>query len=125
MIISDLNPEDTLNYLKIGVGKHKRHILISDIIYCKADVNYTHIFIKDNTKCVISKTLKVYAKLLSPSFFFRIHASYIVNTSEVVSFQKDEFIVTLKNGVQLPLAHRKKTEFKLMLKKQNTICAMI
>lgn len=117
MILTEIENTEKQSYLKLGVGKNKRHVLMSDILYCKADINYTHIFINDNTKIVTSKTLKVYDELLSSTTFFRIHASYIVNTKEIINLQKNHLILTLKNGIQLPLSHRKKAGFKSMLKK--------
>lgn len=86
-----------------------------NIIYCKAESNYTKVFLKDNVDILISKTLKQIEKLLSPFHFFRIHHSIIINLEEIKEFQKSENAVILHCGVNLSVArNRKKAFFKVL-----------
>ncbi|MBL4624994.1 MAG: LytTR family transcriptional regulator [Flavobacteriales bacterium] len=61
-----------------------------NIIYCEADSNYTHIHLKNSRKITVTKTLKVYEELLSPSKFHRIHQSYLVNLNCIIEYIKGE-----------------------------------
>ena len=61
------------------------------ILRCEADDNYTHIFLKNKTKIVASRSLKeVEAQLQDFSFFIRVHHSYIVNLNEVTKYVRGE-----------------------------------
>ncbi|OFZ02255.1 MAG: hypothetical protein A2491_13210, partial [Bacteroidetes bacterium RIFOXYC12_FULL_35_7] len=48
-------------------------VLINDIIRCEADRNYTRIYIHNKNNILISKNLKEFDEMLSPSGFLRVH----------------------------------------------------
>ena len=56
-----------------------------DIMFCKADDNYTEIYLNTNKKKVVSKTLKYFDEILADSGFARIHKSYLVNINLKIS----------------------------------------
>lgn len=58
------------------------------ILYCKADDNYTQIFMVDGSKKLVSKTLKYFEEALGAFGFARIHKSYLVNLNEIVGYKK-------------------------------------
>src|SRR5690606_22408030 len=60
---------------------------VGDIFFCKADDNYTEIYL-EKKKIVVSKTLKYFEDALQPYPFARIHKSYLVNVAEVVKYKK-------------------------------------
>jgi two-component system LytT family response regulator len=83
---------------------------VSDIIYCKADDNYTEIFL-ENKKILVSKTLKYFEEALSEFSFARIHKSYLVNVNEVVKYRKGKGgSVVVSNGKELLVSASKKKE---------------
>lgn len=63
-------------------------ITAQDILYCKADDNYTQIFLKGGKKKLISKTLKYFEEALTDFGFARIHKSYLVNVNEITGYKK-------------------------------------
>ncbi len=74
---------------------------ISEILYCKADDNYTEIFL-ENKKFVVSKTLKYFEEALADYPFARIHKSYLVNVNEVIKYRKGKGgSVIVSNGKEL------------------------
>lgn len=84
-------------------------IELDDIMYCNADNNYTHIFLRDKRKITISKTIKEYDELLPASKFYRIHQSYLVNLGYIKKYIKgDGGEVELQNGTVLDVSRRKK-----------------
>jgi DNA-binding LytR/AlgR family response regulator len=90
----------------------------SDIIYCKADSNYTHFFLSDDKKIVVSQTLKSYEKLLSPSCFFRVHNSYLININVVKKYIHGEGgRVVMRDGTMLPVSRKKKEMFLQLFSK--------
>lgn len=81
---------------------------VSDIFYCKADDNYTEIFLKDK-KVVVSKTLKYFEEALAAFPFVRIHKSYLVNLNEIVKYKKGKGgSVVLSIGKELSVSATKK-----------------
>jgi len=84
---------------------------VNDILYCKADDNYTEIFL-ENKKILVSKTLKYFEEALSEFAFARIHKSYLVNVNEVIKYKKGKGgSVVVSNGKELLVSASKKKEF--------------
>jgi len=58
---------------------------INNIIYIKADNNYTYAITHDE-KYIITSNLKKMEELLRPNQFMRVHRSFIVNLEHLMSF---------------------------------------
>ncbi len=85
---------------------------MKEIIYCKADDNYTELFLSNNQKKLVSKTLKYFEDLLKESGFARIHKSFLVNVSYIAAYKKGKGgTVSLSNGKELSVSASKKAEF--------------
>lgn len=81
---------------------------VAEIIYCKADDNYTEIYI-NNSKIVVSKTLKYFEEILSEYPFARVHKSFLVNVNEVVKYKKGKGgSVVLSSGKEVMVSSTKK-----------------
>ncbi|MEN3323447.1 LytTR family DNA-binding domain-containing protein [Mariniflexile soesokkakense] len=83
----------------------------ADILFCKADDNYTEIHLNTNKKKTVSKTLKYFEDILIDSSFARVHKSYLVNVNEVVKYVKGKGgSVVLSNGKEIMVSASKKSE---------------
>ncbi|NND24386.1 MAG: response regulator transcription factor [Flavobacteriaceae bacterium] len=83
----------------------------ANILFCKADDNYTEIYLNNNKKKLVSKTLKYFEEALSDSSFARIHKSYLVNVNEIVKYRKGKGgSVVLKNGKEIMVSASKKAD---------------
>ncbi|WP_299113642.1 LytTR family DNA-binding domain-containing protein [uncultured Winogradskyella sp.] len=83
----------------------------NNILYCKADDNYTEIFLKDNKKKLVSKTLKYIEEALSAANFARVHKSYLVNVDEIVKYLKGKGgSIVLSNGKEIMVSASKKSD---------------
>jgi two-component system LytT family response regulator len=83
---------------------------VADILYCKADDNYTEIHIA-NKKLLVSKTLKYFENTLKEYAFARIHKSYLVNIHHVVKYKKGKGgSVVLHNNKELMVSASGKKE---------------
>lgn len=83
----------------------------ADILYCKADDNYTEIYLSNNKKKLVSKTLKYFEDILKDSGFARVHKSYLVNVNHVVKYIKGKGgSVLLSNGKEVMVSAAKKSE---------------
>jgi two-component system LytT family response regulator len=83
----------------------------ADIMYCKADDNYTEIYLNNNKKKLVSKTLKYIEESLKDANFARVHKSYLVNVNEIVKYVKGKGgSVVLSNGKEIMVSASKKSD---------------
>lgn len=102
----------TNNKITIPTQNGFEVIEMKDIIYCKADDNYTEIYFENNQKKLVSKTLKYFEDILKESGFARIHKSFLVNVSYIASYKKGKGgTISLANGKELSVSASKKAEF--------------
>lgn len=72
-------------------------IALKDVLYLKADNNTTDFYLFNGKKLTAYKTLKHYENNL-PSFFYRIHNSYIVNSNYVSRINTGKQLCYLNNN---------------------------
>ena len=81
------------------------------ILYCKADDNYTEIYLDNSKKRLVSKTLKYFEVALKNSSFARVHKSFLVNVNEVTKYKRGKGgHVVLSNGKEIMVSASKKSE---------------
>lgn len=86
-------------------------VKVNSIIYCQSDVNYTRIFLNNDSDFLISKTLKIVEELLPNEMFHRVHKSYLVNFNYVTELDRSsDSYITLHNDIRIPISTRKKEE---------------
>lgn len=106
----NLIPE--INKIPITTSKGIDFVNISDIIYCRAESNYTFICLSNNTKKVIARTLKTFEETLPPSHFFRPHQSYIINLQHVQTYvRSDGGYLIMTNGHKVAISRTKRELF--------------
>jgi two-component system LytT family response regulator len=104
---------------KIGVPTlhGTRYISLKKIIYLRARSNYTEIIREEDKAILISKSLKSFEKILSETFFMRVHQSYLVNLEKVMEFQRDHGgMLVLSNESSIPVSRANKHKVKNRLK---------
>lgn len=85
---------------------------ITDVVYCKAEDNFTRFFLTDGTELLICRTLKHYEEALVECGFCRIHRSYLINLEYVTKYNKGKGgFVTMNNGKELEVSATKKNGF--------------
>ena len=92
MLMNQLQHKES-KFTKIAVPTSEGFELIpaDNVIRCEADDNYTHLYLKNKTKIIASRTLKEMEEQLKEfSYFIRVHHSYIVNLNEVVKYVRGE-----------------------------------
>lgn len=95
----DLKATDKKYFKFINTSKNKRMLVhLDDILYCKADNNYSTLYLKDN-QYLLSKTLRDIENRLPTEIFSRVHRSFIVNMLHVDFFDKDKNGLVLKHEI--------------------------
>lgn len=108
--------ERTLNKgvdkLKLSTFNGFSLIEIKDIVRLESDSNYTSVFLSDNSKLVVSKTMKEFEPYLDESVFFRVHRSHIINVNCIKGYtSKDGGYVVLKDETMIEISRSKHKEF--------------
>lgn len=112
VLLHNLKVENALKRISVATPDGYVFIEVSDILYCKADINYTHIFTKLGDKITTSKTLKTFEKLLLNNHFYRVHNSFLVNLFYVKKYTKGKGgYVTMKDNTNIDVSIRRKDEF--------------
>lgn len=101
----------TDSFEKIAVPSGNSFILlkIADIVYIKGEGSYSEIFLKDESKHLISRNLKNFEEILGKDKrFLRPHKSYLVNFDEVIAYNKsDGGWLELQNNISIPVSSDK------------------
>ncbi len=98
--------EDEIHRVVVKSRSRINVIPVEDIIYLEAQDDYVMIYTLQS-KHLKQKTMKFFEAHLPVEDFVRIHRSYIVKLSEIAQMQlyeKESYIVILKNGVKLPVS---------------------
>lgn len=91
---------------------------VNDIIRCEADGAYTKFVISGAKKILISKVLKEYEELLGAYNFVRVHHSHLVNTQQIVRFDRaDGGNLMMANNDVVPVSQRKREQLLGILSK--------
>jgi two-component system LytT family response regulator len=97
----------------------KKEVNPEDVVFLKADINYTEVVLQDGERMIVSKTLKRLEKSFLPFSFFRTHKSFMVNLNYVTGYHvHEEMIVKLHNDASVSLSRRRKDEFLKLYKKK-------
>lgn len=95
---------------KIGISSMEgiEYIDTRSIIYLKADGKYTLVYLNSNQLITSSKNLKMFESILPENLFMRVHHSYLVNLCEIQRFKKDDAVLVLSEGTEIPVSKSRK-----------------
>ena len=103
------NVADHKLILKTQEGEMR--LIINDIIRIEGEGNYSFIYLKNNVKKLVSKTLLNLEEMLEDKGFFRCHKSHVVNRAHILDHSKSLSIL-LSDGAEVPISRRRKKDFK-------------
>lgn len=95
-----------LRRVVVKTGNRIHIIPVEDIAYISADGDYVKIFSEGRHYLKLT-TMGDLEKMLDPLEFIRVHRSYLANIleiSKIESYQKENYLVYLKDGTQLPVS---------------------
>lgn len=91
--------ETNNNFIFVKSGYDYVKIIYDEILYIKADGDYTNLHTK-NSKHIISTPLRKWNKILPSNYFFQVHRSVIINTNYIEKISGNVVIV---NGNRLSI----------------------
>lgn len=117
-LINHFDKQPEIIHRVVVRSRSKIHVVsVSELRYIKAEDDYVMLYAGDS-KFLKQKTMKYFEAHLPPEDFVRIHRSYIVRLSEISQMQlyeKDSYIVILKDGEKLPVSKSGLPRLKNML----------
>jgi len=85
---------------------------LGNIVYLEASNNYTNVYLANQQKYLVTRTLKDFEQILPAETFLRIHHSTIINRDFIEKYIRGEGgQVMMRNGIVLDVSKRKKVEF--------------
>lgn len=114
--VSNTLPDKNLKHkVKLVIEGSLKIFDASNILYCKSDGNYCHLFLSDDQHYMVSKKLKEVETQLKQNFFVRVHHSYNVNMTKVKSFNQSDNELILQNNKIIPVSRANKKRVKNIL----------
>lgn len=85
------------------------HFYFQDIVYLKADINYTEFYLKDGKKLVSSTSLKHHEADERLKDFLRVSKSYLVNKEYIGQYcaHLKDVRIYMTNGYEIKVARRR------------------
>jgi DNA-binding LytR/AlgR family response regulator len=88
--------------------KKKTRIPTSSIIMLEGLANYTLIHLQNGKQKLYARTLRHFEELLSEEHFIRVHRGFLVNSSCIINYDKEENILRLENNLEVSISRRKR-----------------
>lgn len=117
MLLENLRkPANTDYSITLATSEGLEFVPLQNITRLEASGPYTHFFLKDGKKIIVSKNLKEYENLLSEYNFFRVHNSHIINMKEVKRMIKtDGGYAVMHDDSMIAISPKKKDDFMLLI----------
>lgn len=114
LLLQQLNRQSASTPSRIALTTGDGLIFVStaDIIYCKAESNYTNVVLTGGRKIMVSRVLKELDEALSGPDFYRVHSSYLIGINHVKKFVRGEGgYIVMDNDDNITLSRSRRQEF--------------
>lgn len=91
--------------------KHIRIINHKDVMYVRAESNYSVFVMDDKSEWTLCQTLEYVERSLDQTTFFRCHKSFLVNLVKIKEISRHKMELVLYDDVRLPISRRKRKDF--------------
>jgi two-component system LytT family response regulator len=82
-----------------------------EVMYVRAESNYSVFVMDDKSEWTLCHTLEYVEKSLEQSPFFRCHKSFLVNLVKIKEISRNRPELVMADNLRLPIARRKRKEF--------------
>lgn len=118
--MKDLNNSAQHHCLKLQTCGIIRFVPYSEIVYLKADDNYTYVVMSNLSRYTICRTLQNFETLLG-HLFFRCHKTYLVNSEYIREINKRSHYILLNTGESIPYSRNKTKILEEKMKIQTSL----
>ncbi len=99
----------------LNTGSNYIFVLLDEIIYCKANQNFTIFQLTSGESKIISNSLKYYSDLLTEKNFFKANRSFLANMIHIKKIIKRESI-EMTNGEIISVSTKNRQNLNKMIK---------
>jgi len=99
------------NSTSISLG-YRSNVNPKDILFIRADSNYTHVYLEGGRTIVAAITLGSLAKRLSQYQFIRPNRSVLVNLNYTFGFEDSKSHIRMFNNEIVPVSRRRVKQLK-------------
>ena len=105
-------PKATPTRIALTTGEGLIFVATGDILYCRAESNYTNVVLTGGRKIMVSRVLKELDETLSGADFYRVHSSFLININHVKKFIRGEGgYIVMDNDENITLSRSRRQEF--------------
>lgn len=114
--------QSTTNRNRILLNQRTRlNVSIDFVVMLIGHINYTTFILGDGSQRVVSRSLKYFEPFLETHGFHRIHRGSMINPTFMKEYCPETSAVTMRNGMSVKVARRKKDAFLMAMNAQNPI----
>ena len=95
-----------------SLNSSQEPIPVKDVVRIEASGSYSILILDNNKKIMSCKNLSQVEAPFLENGFFRIHKSHIINPVHIDHYSRSGLVV-MRDGASVPVARRRKVEFKL------------
>jgi two-component system LytT family response regulator len=108
------------NAIRIFQGNRLIKVAIEELLFIRAESNYSRVFLKNGEQYYTSRTLKSWVDEIKDASFIRCHRSFLVNKKEIVEIDRRMHEIIMKGGDRIPTSRRfQKLSVKAVFHKEN------
>ena len=106
-------PSDLVTLPRFQTKSGQQTVDLKDILYLSGKGNYTVFHLRQEVQILTSLSLGVYASLLEPQGFIRLHKSCLFNEHYLNQCQFQRYNeLTLSTGIKIKVSRRRRTSLK-------------
>jgi DNA-binding LytR/AlgR family response regulator len=93
---------------------HKTSVKVSinSVILIKADVNYTKFYLDGGKEKMVAHSIKFFENHLENHGFLRVHRSFMVNPNYIKTYNSEQEVLTMSNGLIAAISRRRRGVLK-------------
>jgi len=116
MLLKNIDRTSGERMIALPVSDGLELVHVNEIVVCESESNYTTLYMRDNKRLVISRTLKDFEDLLGEQDFIRVHNSFLISKKHIKKYIKGEGgEVIMSNDMNILVSRRKKPDLMLAL----------
>lgn len=90
-------------------------IALDEVLYLRADRNYTVIRRTGKKDLIVARTLGSFEELLVPPQFMRVNKQYLISLARVTRYQRTGSLVLMQDGTEIQVSRTRKEEFQSLI----------
>lgn len=104
-----------LNRLALPTQDGVEMIALDEIIYLRADRNYTVIKRTGRKDLIVARTLGSFEELLMPPQFMRVNKQYLIHLGKITRYVRTGSLVLMQDGTEIQVSRTRKDEFQNLI----------